>query len=170
MTDKKNLKNIVSLEELKKSPGYPSDEVMNKGPAVVIECVQEIPCDPCEDVCKKKVIVVGKPITNLPKLVNVENCTNCGQCVLACPGLAIFIVDKTYSKDRTLITIPYELIPLPEVGEKVIGLDRSGNEVCDAEIIKVQTNKKFNNTSLVKLAVPKKYTEEVRFFKRKLDR
>lgn len=160
-------KGVVNLKDLKKTAGYPSDQALEKGPVVVIECVEEIPCNPCEAVCKKNVIVVEEPISNLPRLVNLDACTVCGQCVIECPGLAIFIVHKHYSKDKALITIPYELKPLPEIGEKVVGLDRSGNEVCEAEIIKVQNNKSFNKTNLIKFSVPKEYVEEVRFFKRK---
>ena len=170
MIFKDNLKNIckgvVSIEEFKNTPGYPNKERMNKGPVPVIECKEEIPCNPCETFCKKKVIEVGEPITNLPKLVNLDACNNCGQCVVKCPGLAIFIVDKTYSKDKAAITIPYEFLPLPNEGEIVRSLNRRGEEVCDGQIIKVNSSRNNNGTSLVKFTVPKEYAEKVRFFKK----
>ena len=42
---------IPSQAELEASPGYPSAEALARGPIVVIECVQDIPCNPCELVC-----------------------------------------------------------------------------------------------------------------------
>ena len=42
---------IPSEEELKNCFGIPSEERMKKGRVAVIECVQEIPCNPCEGTC-----------------------------------------------------------------------------------------------------------------------
>jgi len=171
MIDKKSLrllsKRIINFEELKKTPGYPDEDRMNKGPVPVIECIEEIPCNPCETICKRGVIKVGNPIINLPRLANPDNCNNCERCVVYCPGLAIFIIDKTFSNDRALLTIPYELLPLPLEGELVVGIDRIGNELCEAEIIKVKSNKNNNGTNIIKLAFPKEYTNEIRSFIRK---
>jgi Fe-S-cluster-containing hydrogenase component 2 len=153
------------IESLKKSPGWPTEERLRKGPAAVIECIEEIPCNPCETVCPKNSISIGDPITNLPRFNGI--CTGCGKCVAICPGLAIFIVDCTYSKNEASITIPYEFLPLPDVGDTVSALDRNGRFVCDAGVVKVVANKKNNKTNLVTIAVLKKYSEEVRFFKAK---
>ena len=30
---------------------------MNQGPVAIIECVQEIPCDPCVDACRQGAII-----------------------------------------------------------------------------------------------------------------
>lgn len=80
---------IPSLEELINSPGFPSEEEMKKRPIAVIECVQGIPCNPCETACPFGAIEVGEPITNLPRLLT-DKCQGCGLCIPACPGLAIF--------------------------------------------------------------------------------
>lgn len=151
------------FEKIKKTPGYPSEARLNQGPVAVIECLEEIPCNPCETVCPKKAITVGEPITNLPKVHDI--CTGCGRCVAVCPGLAIFIVDRTYSETESAITVPYELFPFPNKGDKIIGLNRQGGSVCDGTVIKVNSNKSFNRTNLVTIAVPKKFSNEVRFFK-----
>ena len=78
------------MEELRKVPGFPSEERMRKGPVAVIECVQEIPCNPCQAACPKKAITIGENITHLPVL-DQEVCIGCGICISRCPGLAIFV-------------------------------------------------------------------------------
>lgn len=151
------------VDKLKKSPGWPSEERLNEGPVAVIECLEEIPCNPCETACPKKSITVGYPITNLPEFN--ETCTGCGKCLVVCPGLAIFLVDKNHSPNEAALTIPYELLPLPSKGDKVIALDRTGKPVCEGIVKKVQTNKNNNKTNLVTILIPKRYYSSVRFFK-----
>ena len=79
---------------------------------------EKIPCNPCEAVCKRSIITVGQPITNYPKLIDPKGeCTGCSRCMVICPGLAIFIVDKTFSETEASVSVPYEQLPLPEEGE-----------------------------------------------------
>jgi Fe-S-cluster-containing hydrogenase component 2 len=151
------------LDKIKQSSGWPSEEAFNAGPVAVIECIEQIPCNPCETVCPKNSIRVGDPITNLPDFQNV--CTGCGKCLVVCPGLAIFMIDKTYSATEAAITIPYEFLPLPLKGDEVAALNRLGDKVCDGKVIKVKNPKNFNRTGLVTIAVPKKFSDDVRFFK-----
>lgn len=61
-----------SWEELKQFNRIPSDERFAKGPVAVIECIQPIPCNPCEGACKFGAICVGDPIINLPCLDEIE--------------------------------------------------------------------------------------------------
>lgn len=56
------------IDELLRPPGYPSEERFEEGPVAVIECLQEIPCNPCETACKAGAIEVGEPITKIPVL------------------------------------------------------------------------------------------------------
>lgn len=149
------------LSELRASPGYPSEERLEKGTVAVIECIQEIPCNPCESVCRFNAIIVGQPITNLPRLIE-ERCRGCGECVPACPGLAIFLVNRAYSSEEATVSIPYEYLPLPDAGSIVDALDRCGNRVCDGRIIKIANPPKNNKTTVVTLAVPKFYSDQVR--------
>ncbi len=151
------------LEKLKKSPGYPSEERLEKGPVAIIECLEDIPCNPCETVCPKKSIKVGRPITNLPEFNDV--CSGCGKCMVVCPGLAIFMVDRSFSDSEAAISIPYELLPLPVKEDKIIALNRNGEYVCKGRVDRVKTGKSFNNTNIVTILVPKKFSDEVRFFK-----
>lgn len=144
----------LSLEELATLPGMPSQERLEKGPVVIIECAQEIPCNPCEAACRNGAIQVGEPITNLPVLIE-EKCTGCGLCIAACPGQAIFVIDMTYSETEATVQLPYEFLPLPDKGEIVDGLDREGQKVCTARVLKVLNPKKFDRTPVITIAVPK---------------
>lgn len=157
---------IPSWEELKASPGLPDADRLEEGPVAFIECVQEIPCNPCEDVCPFGAIEVGSPITNLPKLYG-EKCTGCGLCVAACPGLAIFKVHKNYTNTTSLVEFPFEYHPLPKTGETVRCVNREGEFVVEGKVVKVRNPKQFDATPLITVEVPKKYFLEVRSIERK---
>lgn len=170
MKEKANLLDLsqdtgtIPEKELEASPGYPSKEDLKKGSVVVIECTEEIPCNPCETVCKGGAIVVGEPITNLPRL-NPEKCNGCGLCIPICPGLAIFLVDATYSEDESAISFPHEYLPLPKEGDEVEAVNRKGKIVCRGKVIRVRSPKAYDHTPVVTVAVPKKYTHEARGIK-----
>lgn len=151
----------LSPEELARLPGIPSAERLKQGPVAVIECAQEIPCNPCEEACPAGAIQVGEPITNLPVLAS-DQCTGCGLCIPICPGLAIFVVDMTYSDREATVQLPYEFLPLPEKGEVVTALDREGRAVCPARVINVRNPKRFDHTAVITIAVPKDKAMNVR--------
>ncbi len=155
---------VLAKGDLAESPGVPSEERMKKGPVVYIECMEEIPCNPCEFICPHGAISVGKQIIDLPVL-DEEKCNGCGLCIAICPGLAIFLVDKSYSEQEALVAFPYELLPLPEVGMTVYGVDREGKAGCKASVVKVLNPKKFDRTPVIYLAVPKEFALDVRNFK-----
>lgn len=139
----------------------PSKERREKGPVAVIECFQNIPCNPCYTACKFDAIGEFTDINHRPK-IDYEKCTGCGMCISKCSGLAIFIVDESYSEKEALVKIPYEFLPLPEEGSYVTALNREGDLVCRAKVEKVVEIK--NKTNIVCLIVPKEYSMEVRAF------
>lgn len=154
-----------TLEELHKSPAFPTYEQLRKGPIAIIECIEEIPCNPCEASCAKGAITIGESITNLPK-IEFEKCIACGMCVSACPGLAIYIKDYTYSDTNASLAFPYEYFPLPNVGDIVEAVDRLGKFVCNAKVIKVRNPKSNDHTAVVTIEYPKGYFEEAINMKR----
>ncbi|MEW9123165.1 MAG: 4Fe-4S binding protein [Thermotaleaceae bacterium] len=156
-----------SLEELKNSSAFPQNEDFMNGPIAVIECIEEIPCNPCETSCPKGSITIGKPITNLPR-IDFKKCSGCGICVAACPGLAIYIKDYTFSEEKALITFPFEYVPLPEIGDIVTLVDRQGQDVCPGIVTKINKAKAFNQTALITVKYSKEYFENVISMKRKI--
>lgn len=140
-----------------------STERRKKGPYVVIECPEKIPCDPCVDACPNEAISIPGSIIELPE-IDYDKCTGCLVCIPRCPGLAIFVVDET-PKDHSIIYIPYEMIPRPKKGDTAKGLDREGKERCEVEIIKVIDAKKFDRCAIVGFSVPKDLAQEIKAIK-----
>jgi len=139
----------------------PSEERFSKGAVAVIECFQEIPCDPCVKACKPGAISIPGGINGLPVL-DFDICNGCGLCISMCPGLAIFVIDKTYSDEFALVKLPYEYIPVPAEGAYVTGLNRAGEKLGSFKIIKVTSGGKLNKTYTISLAVPKELAMEIR--------
>ena len=119
---------VLSLKDLR----LPNKKQLGKGVAI-IECVQNIPCNPCVDACPFNAISM-KDINDLP-VVDFDKCIGCGQCIGVCPGLAIFVVKQI--DDKALISLPYEFLPVPSVNDKVKALDRKGEFVDDVVVKKV---------------------------------
>lgn len=157
----------LEYEELKSIQKLPGNERYSKGPVAVIECVQEIPCNPCEAACLKGAIKIGEPIINLPT-VDFDKCVGCGICVAKCSGMAIFIVDKFYSETTAAVTFPYEYYPIPKVGSFVKGVNRKGEVVCGGKIVKAMNPKFYDHTCVVTLEIPQEFADEVRSIKREV--
>jgi len=143
----------------------PTAERLAQGPVAIVECFEKIPCNPCYTACQFDAIQEFEDINDRP-IIDFAACTGCGLCISACPGLAIFVVDQTYSDTEAVVQIPYEFLPVPEVGEEVLALDRSGQVITKGRVVKVKETKKMNLTKVVSLAVPKELAIEVRFFRR----
>ena len=139
----------------------PPEERLQKGPVAMIECFQKIPCNPCTEACKQGAIQPMADINDLPRL-EFDKCNGCGVCLTRCPGLAIFIVDASYSPTEAIVRIPYEYLPLPAAGEIVSGVDRAGKELGSFKVEKVQSAGPKNKTCTVWLIVPRELAMDVR--------
>ena len=140
----------------------PDKKRLTKGPVVIIECFQKIPCDPCAISCKLGAIRPFKDINDLPQ-VDFEKCSGCGICISSCPGLAIFVIDMNYSDKKCLIKLPYEMLPLPKKGEDVYALDRAGSIIGKVKVIKALKIK--NKTNIISIEVSKNMVMKVRSIK-----
>jgi len=137
---------------------------LKQGPVAVIECFQEIPCNPCADACPRGAITMPGNISSRP-VFDESKCNGCGICVTRCPGLAIFILDYAYSETEAMLKIPYEFSPLPETGEEVEAVDRAGQIAGCASVARVQ--QQANKTTVLWLTVSKNIALDVRNIRRK---
>lgn len=151
----------LTVEQLRGAGALPSDERAAFGAVAVIECLEGIPCNPCETACPRKCIAIGGNINDLPVL-DTEKCTGCGVCVAGCPGLAIFIEDASVGNDQALVSVPYEYWPLPEKGGEVTCLDRQGRNVCAGTVERVVQSGKYDKTAVVTVRVPLRHIHDVR--------
>ncbi len=154
-------KGFVSDDEIGRFPGV----TRRKGIHPVIECTQNIPCNPCQDACRKHCIRIGSCITALPSVAEDAECSGCGMCVASCSGQAIFLVQEDYEPGFTGITLPYEFLPLPQKGDRGTALSRNGQPLCEAEIVGVRTSPAFDHTNLLTMKVPNDFAMTARFYK-----
>ncbi len=154
---------IPDKRELDKYHVFPDEKRLNKGPVVIVECIEDIPCDVCESGCPLGIICIGKPITNIPT-VDHDKCTGCKICITSCPGLAIFVVDKSFSKKEAVISIPYEYLPIPKKGSLVKATNRYGMIITEGKVLEVSSAK--DHTIIVSIVIPKQFIHEVRSIKR----
>jgi Fe-S-cluster-containing hydrogenase component 2 len=164
MNDGMTKSGVLSKKMLSKLPGIPSAGRMEKGCVVMIECAQEIPCNPCESSCPRNAIRIGEDINNLP-ILDEDKCTGCGLCISACPGLAIFAIDLTYSEKKALVQLPHEFLSLPEKGATVTCFNHEGRDVSDGKVMKVSNPRSNDRTPVVSVAVDKEFAQEVRAIK-----
>jgi Fe-S-cluster-containing hydrogenase component 2 len=108
---------ILSITDIQ----VPKKKDLEKGVAI-LECVQEIPCNPCVESCPVHAISM-KDINALP-VNDFQKCIGCTKCVGICPGLAIFVIK--IKDNKAWITLPYEFVKVPKVGDVVQALDRTG--------------------------------------------
>lgn len=149
-------KGYIEIEELKELGLIPPSERLVKGPVAILECPEEIPCNICIAFCPTKAIKMER-IIDLPR-IEWDKCTGCGMCVAVCPGLAGFVVDLS-KPDADYVTLPYELLPPPRKGDRVILLNRRGERVGEGEVVRVWER---NKTFIVTVKTPKGLGMEVR--------
>ena len=121
----------------------------------LIRCMQEIPCNPCTEACPNSCISMPGSILALPEFGG--ECIGCGQCVLACPGLAINLVIEDYDpqKERALLMMPYEFVnDLIPLDREVTTTDMEGNIVGKGRVIAYRDREVQNSRRLLLLEVP----------------
>ncbi|MDR1245446.1 MAG: FAD-dependent oxidoreductase [Clostridiales Family XIII bacterium] len=148
--------------------GFPSI-AHGGGTRAVIECTQNIPCDPCQDICPQGCIEVGENITSLPALTGNKECIGCGLCVGVCSGQAIFLINDDFEAGYGTVGLPYEFLPLPEKGAVGRALDRSGKEICDAVVVETVNSKAMGKTPMLVMKVPTASLAGARFFRADAD-
>lgn len=147
-------------EVLKQKPGKARSAAYSKNGHLlfpVFHCLQEIPCNPCTEVCPNKSISIAEDeLLGIPAFDG--KCSGCLKCVAVCPGLAITLVDYRQMEEAwALVTIPFELSrSWVNEGDRVSLVDVEGNALSTCEIVKVSDKKFQDRTLLVTLKVPRK--------------
>lgn len=131
-----------------------------KNGLVVIECPQRIPCNPCNTSCPTGAVKPFEDINDVPA-IDYDKCTGCALCVAKCPGLACFVIDLSFSADYALIKLPHEMLPLPNPGDEVECLDRTGETIGRGKVEKV-TEPHKDRTRVLAVSVKKDLISEVR--------
>ena len=135
---------------------FPNENDLLK-PKAILECYEDIPCNPCSTSCPFDAIDIGENINKQPVL-DVDKCTGCAICVTSCPGLAISVAQLV--GDHAVFKIPYEFLPLPNPKDIWKGVNRAGEVICDATIEKVVTSKSMDRTALLTVSVPRNFLHE----------
>jgi Fe-S-cluster-containing hydrogenase component 2 len=157
-------KNGQALTDEELNTQVPRPKRLWRGPVAIIECVEQIPCNPCVESCPQGAITMPGGLNQIPRL-NVDACTGCGLCISSCPGLAIFVVDLSGGGSTATVSLPYEFLPLPAKGQRVLALDRAGRKLGTATVIRVQSGKRVDRTPVVTIAVPRELALKARQIK-----
>ncbi len=147
----------ATAEVLKSRPGRVFDfepEDLDREVFPVLACNQEIPCNPCTQVCPLASIAIPDGSLTSPPVFQGD-CIGCGRCVLVCPGLAIRLVLKTQDPDRRLLVLPWEMPEgFVQPGSEVATVDMEGRAVGRGRVVGLQERPDFDRRRLLLLDVP----------------
>ena len=94
-------------------------------------------------VCKEGAIgILGGGILEMPE--HTGPCSGCAKCVLACPALAITLVDRSGKKippGKARVQIPLELLVDFKVGDTVRAVGAKGEDICEATVVRMSAKK-----------------------------
>jgi Fe-S-cluster-containing hydrogenase component 2 len=132
----------------------------------IIECYEDIPCNPCVTSCPVKAISMGPTIHNQPKL-NPDLCIGCSICVTSCPGLAIILAKV--NDDKAFFKIAYEMNGVFEKDMIVSALNRSGEVIGEGRIISILNHPRQLKTQLIEVEVDRSLLHDFITIKEKID-
>jgi NADPH-dependent 2,4-dienoyl-CoA reductase/sulfur reductase-like enzyme/Fe-S-cluster-containing hydrogenase component 2/bacterioferritin-associated ferredoxin len=152
---------------LKSKPGEISiaeTQESRTGVSPMIHCIQEIPCDPCANLCPNGLIVIDtNDIRVTPSFIgNTYSCLVCERCVAGCPGLAITLVDYRSNAKAPFVSIPYEFNKdIIQSKDIVTVLDREGNSLGKYEVMGVHSIPSSDHTLIVQVQAPEEIAHKI---------
>jgi thioredoxin reductase/Fe-S-cluster-containing hydrogenase component 2 len=139
----------------------PDEQRMIK-PYAVIECFQEIPCNPCVFSCPFDAIYIPKEDINLSPVVNFDKCTGCLSCISGCPGLAIFVEQRNPEQGKGTVSIPFEMLNRPQKGDVVDLLARDGHKLGTGIVTRILYGQKQDKTAVITVETDIELVNKVR--------
>ncbi|MGI6259369.1 MAG: FAD-dependent oxidoreductase [Anaerolineaceae bacterium] len=136
----------------------------------VFHCLQEIPCNPCANVCPKGLISINEEdIRHLSHfdIERIDECIACGRCVATCPGLAISLVDFRKREGKALVTLPVEQEnPNIQPGKLIEATNIDGTVLGEFLIEKIRSVAGFKDgTRLVSFEAPAEFAKRISGFR-----
>jgi ferredoxin len=151
-------------EVLKSKPGQvlqAMDEGQTGEVFPVMQCRQEIPCDPCASVCPQHLIQIDPhDIRQLPEFcpLDEKNCIACERCVAVCPGLAITLVDFRKNPQHPTVSIPIEFSETYlHQGDAVPVTDIDGRVLGEFPVVSMRMLRQFSRTLIVRVQIPAQF-------------
>lgn len=130
---------------------------------VILDCDEEIPCNPCEEACRRGAIAVGDNINAVPS-VDEERCNGCGDCIGVCPGSCVFLVEELDGKEAA-VTLAYDRLPRPRKGDVVDLVDGGGSAIGQGIVSLVKNIKSDRHLRQVTIRTEMGIALSVRSFK-----
>jgi len=131
----------------------------------VMHCRQEIPCDPCANVCPYGLIQLKDDAIRGVPLFGIrddKNCIACERCVAICPGLAITLVNFQEDPTQAIVSVPLEFSEdFIHKGDQVPVTDIDGNLLGEFPVVRVRTLRQYSHTLIVQVQVPAEIATQV---------
>jgi Fe-S-cluster-containing hydrogenase component 2 len=130
---------------------------------VVLDCSEEIPCNPCEEVCGRGAIVVGDNLNAAP-VFEEDKCDGCGACIAVCPGSCVYLVEEAGGGEAR-VTMAYDRLPRPLKGDVVTLTDGEGASVGQGIVYRVKNTKSDRHLWQVTVSTEPRLASVVRGFR-----
>lgn len=106
---------------------------------LVMDCLEQIPCNPCEEVCRRGAVAIGENLNGVP-VFTAEKCDGCGACITICPGSCIYLVEEA-GEGRARVTMAHDRLPRPAEGSEVALVGRGGETVGQGIVCRVKNTR-----------------------------